>query len=123
MEPPSTQNPFAGCWRYLHPGDVYRLLRGHYSPVLALTDSCADPTRSPLLRPKPRSRSLCRLRPAPCCGQDHPDVISVNPSLRAWAPVTAVPWSASACFFLHVIGLPPYTIEVGFPRFPVKTIS
>jgi hypothetical protein len=47
----------------------------------------------------------------------------VNPSLGAWAPVTAVPRSAPACFFLHVIGLPPYTIEVGFPHFPVKTIS
>ena len=40
----------------------------------------------------------------------------MNPSLRAWAPVTAVPWSARACFFLHVIGLPPYTIEVGLTR-------
>ena len=26
-------------------------------------------------------------------------------------------WSAFTCFFLHVIGLPPYTIEVGFPAF------
>jgi hypothetical protein len=60
---------------------------------------------------------------SPCCGRDHPDVISANPSLGAWAPVTAVPWSASACFFLHVIGLPPYTIEVGFPLVPVETIS
>ena len=32
-------------------------------------------------------------------------------------------WSAFACFFLHVIGLPPFTIEVGFPHLPVKTIS
>ena len=60
---------------------------------------------------------------SPCCGRDLPDVISANPSLSAWAPVTAVPWSVPACFFLHVIGLPPFTIEVGFPRFPVKTIS
>jgi hypothetical protein len=48
--------------------------------------------------------------------RDLPDVISVNPSLCAWAPVTAVPQSAHACFFLHVISLPPYTIEVGFPH-------
>ncbi len=54
---------------------------------------------------------------------DLPDVISVNPSLGAWAPATAVPRSAHTCFFLRVIGLPPYTIEVGFPLFPVKTIS
>src|SRR5216683_5633270 len=52
-----------------------------------------------------------------------PDVISVNPSLGAWAPATAVSRSAHACFFLHVSGLPPYTIEVGFPLFPVETIS
>jgi hypothetical protein len=53
---------------------------------------------------------------SPCCQQDLPDVISVNPSLGAWAPVTAVPRSAHACFFLHVIGLPPSTIRVGFPH-------
>ena len=81
------------------------------------------PFGSPLLRPKPRSRSLCRLLPAPACRRDLPDVISVNPSLGAWAPATAVSRSAFACFFLHVIGLPPYTIEVGFPLFPVETIS
>src|SRR5216683_2234858 len=72
MAPPSTQSLFARSWRYLDPGDVYRLLRGHYSPVLALTDSFADPTRSPLLRPKPRARSLCRLRPAPAAGGTFP---------------------------------------------------
>ena len=72
MEPPSAQSPFARCWHYLHQGDVYRLLRGHYSPVMALTDSFADPTRSPLLRPWPRSRSLCRLRPAPAAGGTFP---------------------------------------------------
>src|SRR6201981_2978546 len=71
MEPPSAQSPFARCWHY-HQGDVNRLLRGHYSPVMALTDSFADPTRSPLLRPWPRSRSLCRLRPAPAAGGTFP---------------------------------------------------
>src|ERR1019366_5907820 len=49
-------------------------------------------------------------------------LISVNPSLGAWAPATAVSRSAHACFFLHVIGLPPYTIEVSFPLVPVETI-
>jgi hypothetical protein len=72
MEPPSAQSPFARCWHYLHQGDVNRLLRGHYSPVIALTDSCVDPTRSPLLWPKPRSRSLCRLQPAPAAGGTFP---------------------------------------------------
>jgi hypothetical protein len=72
MEPPSAQSPFARCWHYLHQGDVNRLLRGHYSPVIALTDSFVDPTRSPLLWPKPRSRSLCRLRPAPAAGGTFP---------------------------------------------------
>jgi len=72
MEPPSAQSPFARCWHYLHQGDVNRLLRGHYSPVIARTDSCVDPTRSPLLWPKPRSRSLCRLQPAPAAGGTFP---------------------------------------------------
>jgi hypothetical protein len=72
MAPPSTQSLFARSWRYLDQGDVNRLLRGHYSPVLALTDSFADPTRSPLLRPKPRARSLCRLLPAPAAGGTFP---------------------------------------------------
>jgi hypothetical protein len=44
-------------------------------------------------------------------------------ALGAWAPVTAVPRSARTCFFLHVIGLPLYTIEVGFPLVPVEMIS
>src|SRR6201987_5168876 len=72
MAPPSTQSPFARSWRYLDQGDVNRLLRGHYSPVIALTDSFVGPTRSPLLRPKPRSRSLCRVRPAPAAGGTFP---------------------------------------------------
>ena len=72
MAPPSTQSLFARSWRYLDQGGVHRLLRGHYFPVLALTDSFVDPTRSPLLRPKPRSRSLCRLRPAPAAGRTFP---------------------------------------------------
>src|SRR5260370_42243777 len=43
MKPPSVQSPFARFWRYLHRGDVPRLLGRHYSSVLAHTDSCADP--------------------------------------------------------------------------------
>src|SRR6267143_321749 len=45
MEPPSTQSPFAGCRCYLHQGDVDRLLRGHYSPVMAPTGSIVNPAR------------------------------------------------------------------------------
>jgi hypothetical protein len=45
MEPPSAQSPLAGCRRYRHPGDVYRLLREHYSLVVAPTDSFVDPVR------------------------------------------------------------------------------
>ena len=33
---------------------------------------------------------------SPCCRRDFPDVISVNPSLGAWAPATAVSRSAYA---------------------------
>ena len=65
MKRPSTQSPFAQCRRYLHWRDVNRLLGGRCPSVIALTDSCADPVTSPQLRPKPRSRSLCRLLSAP----------------------------------------------------------
>jgi hypothetical protein len=34
MAPPSTQSLFARSWRYLDQGDVNRLLRGHYAPVI-----------------------------------------------------------------------------------------
>jgi hypothetical protein len=88
MAPPSTQSPFARSWRYLDQGDVNRLLRGHYSPVIALTDSFVGPTRSPLLRPLslvrgvsagcdqplllagPSRRYLCESFPA-CLGPCH----------------------------------------------------
>src|SRR6202023_2838931 len=53
--------------------------------------------------------------PLPSFPERDPDVISANPSLGAWAPVTAVPRRARACFFLHVIGLPLFTIKGGFP--------
>src|SRR5580692_11896774 len=41
--PPSVQSPFAPCRCYRHGRDVYRLLRGHYSSVIATTNSCAKP--------------------------------------------------------------------------------
>ena len=85
IEPPSAQSPFARSWRYLDQGDVNRLLRGHYSPVLAPTDSFVDPTRSPLLRPKPGSRSLCRLLPAPAASGTFPTIgIERKRASRRW---------------------------------------
>ena len=83
MEPPSTQSLFARSWRYLDQGDVNRLLPGHYSPLIALTDSFVDPARSPLLRPKPRSRSLCRLLPAPAAGGNFP---TLSLRILPWVP-------------------------------------
>jgi hypothetical protein len=54
----------------------------------------------------PRSWSLRRLLPSPCCYRDYPDVISANLSPDAWSPTPTVPPSAFACFFFGVIGLP-----------------
>src|ERR1019366_2329027 len=87
---------------------------------MALTDSFVNPARLSSPSAEASSEESLQVATSPCCQRDLPDVISVNPSLGAWAPVTAVPRSAHACFFLHVIGLPPFTIEVGFPRLPVK---
>ena len=79
---------------------------------------------TPFLRFFTSVRESLQVATSPCCRRDLPDVVSVNPSLGAWAPVTAVPRSAHACFFLHVIGLPQDTMgrlpvfirECDFPR-------
>src|SRR5258707_15856223 len=121
MEPPSAQSPFARCWHYLHQGDVNRLLRGHSSPVIALTDSFVDPTRSPLLRPKPRSRSLCRLLPAPAAGGTFPTLF-----LRI-LPGVPGPLSRRSrgldlpLFFFTSSGFPPSPSRYAFPVFSAPT--
>ena len=96
--------------RTLLPGHgSYALIRQSRSALpyfgLSLVRGVSAGCYQPLLPAGPSRRYLCESFPG------------------CWAPVTAVPRSAYACFFLHVIGLPPYTIEVGFPRIPVKTIS
>jgi len=53
----------------------------------------------PLLPPGPSRRYLC------------------ESFLGCLDPCHGGTWGACACFFLHVIGLPPFTIEVGFPAF------
>src|ERR1700757_163411 len=127
MEPPSAQSPFARCWHYLHQGDVYRLLRGHYSPVIALTDSFVGPTRSPLLRPKPRSRSLCRLQPAPAAGGTIPTLsLRILPcvpgplSRRSRGVHLPVSSSTSSAFPVHYRGrLPALTRQNDFMTDPL----
>jgi len=69
---------------------VFRLLRRHYSPVIAPTSTSANPYGSPLLRLFPSFEESLQVAPSPCCRRDLPDVVSVNPSLGAWAPIPAV---------------------------------
>jgi hypothetical protein len=81
------------------------------------------PFGSPLLPPKPRSRSLCRFATSPCCRRDLPDVSSANPSLGAWAPATSVrgvhmPVSSSTSS-----AFPRTLSRSAFPLVPVQTIS
>lgn len=63
------QSPFAPHRRYRRREDVTRLLGGRYSSVFARMGSCADLANSSLLRPKPRSRYLCRLPSAPAASK------------------------------------------------------
>ena len=90
MEPPSVQSPFAQFRRYRCWGVVYRLLGGHYSSVFAPTDSCANPSDSPLLRLLASFEESSQVATSPCCQRDLPDVISASPSQDAWAPTTTV---------------------------------
>lgn len=83
-----------------------RLLRGHYSSVIAPTDSFANPRW--LFYPSALAsyKKSLQVATSPCCQWDFPDAISANLSPDAWSLATAVPRSALACFFLRVIGLP-----------------
>jgi hypothetical protein len=60
------QCPFARRWCYLRPRDVSRLLRGHYSPVIApYGHMCQSRVALLYFGYSPRSRNLCRLLLAP----------------------------------------------------------
>ena len=87
----------------------YRLIRRSRSTLLSfglsLVRGVSAGCYQPLLPAGPSRRYLC------------------ESFLGCLGPCHGGTWSAFACFFLHVIGLPPYTIEVGFPLFPVETIS
>src|ERR1700738_316775 len=83
------------------------LLQTHASIPLALLSFGLSLVRGvsagcdqPLLLAGPSRRYLCESFPE-CLGPCHGGT-----------------WSAPACFFPHVIGLPPYTIEVGLPALP-----
>jgi hypothetical protein len=93
-----------GITRNLERCDLH-LLRGHYSPIIATTNSFADPDSSSSFGLSLVQKSL-QVATSPCCHLDLPDVISTNLSSDASSPAPAVPRSAFACFFLRVIGLP-----------------
>ena len=68
------------------------------------------PSGSPLLRLPPRSRSLCRLRPAPAASGIFPTLsLRILPQMPEPIP-RRVPLSALAWFLLSVIGLPHETV-------------
>src|SRR5215471_19586457 len=68
---------------------MYRLLGGHYSSVFAHTDSCANPSGSPLLQLLASFGESEQVATSPCCQRDLPDVISANPSSDVWSLTTA----------------------------------
>ena len=109
MKPSSAQSPFARCWHYLHQGDVDRLLRGHYSPVLTLRDSfrrshstllsfglslvrgVSAGCNQPLLLAGPSRRYLCESFPAclgPCHGGPMECILPVSSSTSSACPRT-----------------------------------
>src|SRR5260370_36730219 len=88
MKPPSVQSPFARFWRYLHRGDVPRLLGRHYSSVFAHTDSCADPVCLSSTSVLASLDKPLQVATSPCCHRDLPDAIAASPSRAAWTPPT-----------------------------------
>src|ERR1035437_8071795 len=95
---------------------VRRLLQGHYSSVIAPTDSFANPVRLFFPSALASCKKSSQVATSPCCHRDLPHVISANLSSDAWSLTTAVPRSAFTCFFLRVIGLP----QRGLGRLPAS---
>jgi hypothetical protein len=122
MKPPSVQSPFAHSRHYLDWGDVFRLLGGHYSSVVAHTDSCANPIWLSRTSAFASIEESSQVATSLCCQWDLPDVISANLSSDAWSLTTAGSRSAFTCFFLHGIGLPQQRKWVGLPASPANTI-
>src|ERR1035441_2066061 len=102
-KPPSVQSLFAQARRYLHWGDVTRLLGGHYPSFIATTGSFVKPI---WLSP-PSTFRLGRGVFAGCyqpllpAGSSRRYVISENLSCDAWTPIPTVgrlhiPGSSSA---------------------------
>jgi hypothetical protein len=113
-KPPSTQSPFAHRRCYLPWGDVVRLLRRHYSPFPAHTDSCAKPCWLSLPSFFTRSESLCRLLPAPAASGFFPTLsLQIFPQMpgplprRSHRVLVPVSSPVSSAF--------PKTLWVGFP--------
>ena len=122
MEPPSVQSPFARYRCCRKSGRHGRLLRGHYSSVVARMGSCANPS---WLSPPSAIASFEESRQvatSPCCQRDLPDVISANLSSDAWSLTTTGLQSACTCFFLRAIGLPQQGRGSAYPLLPANTI-
>ena len=104
--PPSVQSPFAQLGCYLRWGDVIRLLRGHYSSVVAHTGSCAAPVG---LSP-PSAFGLVWRVLADCFQSLLPTAASrrylQQSVLGCWIPYPGGTPCACACFFHGAIGLP-----------------
>ena len=78
MEPPRIQSPFAQCRRYLYRRDVFRLFRGRYSSVIALTDSCTHAIWLSSPSALASFEESLQVAIIPCCQRHVPDVISEN---------------------------------------------
>ena len=99
-----------------------RLLRGHYSSFIALTDSFANPHLVLLFFGcSPRLRSLCRLLPAPAASGTFPTLFCES-FLRCLSPCPSGPLSAFAWFFLRVHRPSPTKEGSAFPHLSANTI-
>lgn len=121
--PPSVQSPFAQLGCYLRWGDVIRLLRGHYSSVVAHTGSCAAPVG---LSP-PSAFGLVWRVLAGCNQSLLPTAASrrylQQSVLGCWIPYPGGTPCARACFFHGVIGLPQWKMGRLPAVIPLETTS
>ena len=121
--PPSVLSPFAQLGCYLRWGDVIRLLRGHYSSVIARTGSCAAPVG---LSPPSAFGLVWRVR-AGCNQSLLPTAASrrylQQSVLGCWIPYPGGTPCARACFFHDAIGLPQRKMGWLPAAIPLETTS
>src|SRR5271169_608406 len=124
MEPPSAQSPFAQC-RYYPPlgRRTRRLLRGHYSSVIAPTDSFANPVWLFFPSALASCKKSSQVAPSPCCQPGPSRRYLCESFLGCLVPYHGGPTECVYLFLPPCHRPSPREVWVGFPLLSANTTS